>query len=705
MPATKTAADAPKTLPAHAKTIWAKAYNSAWKGTCKDAGDRKEECVARVAWGAVKRSYKQTKGGKWVAKSDAAPMDLQLDTLTARSTAGIDLDMVITKASSSDGRMRWLARASDTIRDDRGTCMTQELFESFIKYSKVYGMPYLGVAHYGALEGFGVAGETESMWIDGVAFKAKGPFNENSLGRALFGAILKDRNDPNTPPTSRIRLSTGFLDLKHTHGDYVFIRRSLDEVCPICEAGAQPDYYLDGILVHHGATRVPVNRRTSIKLGGRMVHSSNETRLTRQMDAASIVGDDLADDLQRLTEEGFDDNELGTAEHALVVKAATESRQEAAQLKRSRRYGIEISKNSLTTIPAEQLALGASFADFGDPVGCRFPIWVTKSKGTLTSDQLQQVRDSGTQFNKTADEYSAESRQRVAARIDRALKKFELEERAQVTQPYAQEYAAFGGATTLGDALAWAEGQKTKDRVINTVWMMEAIASNILNASSDSVPDQTAALTSVLNEIGAYLGEMAKKPEANKMVQSSEATPDPTPIAASPVVVAPVAPPAEQAPTTPAPAPAVAPAPAPLAQFSEVVQPVVTAIGDFQAAIVPILDEKNLTKQDRLKQMQPALNAMSEALLEAADKGPTDPQNALAAAMGAAIGAELRPLVEGIQMVLAKMGADATPGGVRKSYSHVVPAAPEAADHKPGSIKDIVKKTTFRPGQDPRNTQ
>ena len=365
-------------------------------------------------------------------------------------------------------------------------------------------------------------------------------------------------------------------------------------------------------------------------------------------------------------------------------------------------------KNSLLEIPEDLKGLGASMADFGDPVGCRFPTWATKSKASLTADQILQVSNSWVQFTNAAHEYDEKSAGRVAARIERAIVKFGLESQVgTVSQPFGQQYAAFGGATTLRDALNWAEAQSSRDRVINTVYMMDAITSNILAASADSVPDQLNALQGVLSEIGSYLGELGTAPqslEGTQMEQRSEATPT-QPTETPPVV----APPQEHAPQ-PAPAPAVpaevpaTAALAPTAQFSEVVGPVVSAIGAFQTSIIPILDATGLSKEDRLKQIQPELERMSVALVEAAT-GPPNPQDALVSAMQTAIGAELSPLVQSMQMLLAKLGSDQAMPGVRQTFSHVAVQQGPTQPAKPNSIADIVKKTTFRPGQGPRNTQ
>ena len=69
-------ADLPKSvrenLPRHAQTIYRKAYDNAWKQYDKARKRRgsatREETAHRVAWAAVKTSYRK-KGDHWVRKS------------------------------------------------------------------------------------------------------------------------------------------------------------------------------------------------------------------------------------------------------------------------------------------------------------------------------------------------------------------------------------------------------------------------------------------------------------------------------------------------------------------------------------------------------------------------------------------------------------------------------------------------------------
>ncbi|MFL5760111.1 MAG: ChaB family protein [Thermomicrobiales bacterium] len=48
-------------LPPHAQGIYKEAYNSAFEEYHHD-----EDRARRVAWGAVKKSYHKSEGGKWV---------------------------------------------------------------------------------------------------------------------------------------------------------------------------------------------------------------------------------------------------------------------------------------------------------------------------------------------------------------------------------------------------------------------------------------------------------------------------------------------------------------------------------------------------------------------------------------------------------------------------------------------------------------
>lgn len=74
--------EAPSTLSGKAASTWKSAFNSAWSGTCSDSGDRRDECASRVAWSAVKKTYRK-EGDAWVAKEASEPEMKLRETLFA----------------------------------------------------------------------------------------------------------------------------------------------------------------------------------------------------------------------------------------------------------------------------------------------------------------------------------------------------------------------------------------------------------------------------------------------------------------------------------------------------------------------------------------------------------------------------------------------------------------------------------------------
>lgn len=270
-----------KNMPAGAKKIAVSTMNA----ILKDGGSEKDARMAAIS--NIKEKHKKS-GDKWIPKA-----------------ALIDFEMIITKASvAADGTMRWAAVASDTDEDKRGEHTTISLFRdwverintgksvSFLSYPRV---PFLGLSHYPSMDGAAEAGLTEKAYIDRSRFKIAGTFygdDKHPLGKALFEAVKAERDLIKRGDTIEkpIRISAAWWDLGHAHGDFVFERTSLSDVCSMCEAG-HPREFLKGQLDHFAATRVPINPRTSLSL-------EEQSMATRKSDAASIVGDELADELE-----------------------------------------------------------------------------------------------------------------------------------------------------------------------------------------------------------------------------------------------------------------------------------------------------------------------------------------------------------------------------------------------------------------------
>lgn len=233
-------------------------------------------------------------------------------------TGLVEFDFVITKASfdPTTGKRRFRAVASDTEKDSYQEKMSLELFNDFIdraarkeqppeKYRSNFwqgGMPYLSVAHYFDLEGKGAAGTVTELFVHDGKLKAKGEFYDTPIGIAAFNAIKKSLGDnpfAEEDSQKKIRISIAFLDYGHQHANYPpFYRKAGTNVpCPYCERRIGDVQYLRGLLIHLALTRVPVNERTDIT-GVEVSKSMGKIR-TREDDAASIVGEELASELEK----------------------------------------------------------------------------------------------------------------------------------------------------------------------------------------------------------------------------------------------------------------------------------------------------------------------------------------------------------------------------------------------------------------------
>jgi len=312
----------PSNLPEGAKKIYVAAEANARKTTCKDRED-KDACANAIAWSAVKNKYKKV-GDKWVPKAELA-----------------SFSMAITKTSYDKltNTRRWKAVASDIEDDLYDDNMTLELYEDFLRRieskeqppesfrSEFWngGMPYLSVSHYPDLNGKGVPGPTDTVYVDGKELKSTGRFEDTPLGRACFQAISRDLDTKSAvSDNEKIRISIAFLDWKHRHksNGYVFDRAESDDVmCPECLKELIMSYaddekpkgkeFLRGHLVHLALTRVPVNQRTRMEVERSMA--------TQKEDAMSIIGEELAEELDELKEEQI----IGKSE-ALVIKSEEE---------------------------------------------------------------------------------------------------------------------------------------------------------------------------------------------------------------------------------------------------------------------------------------------------------------------------------------------------------------------------------------------
>lgn len=246
--------------------------------------------------------------GSFDTKKEAEDREAEINRIKHAKGALVEVSLSITKASlHADGTMRWLATCSDTGKDKTGEATSLSLFNDWIERVETGKsvsflpdprQPFLGLSHYPDLDGYGEAGLTDKMLVDGVQFKAGGTFykdDDHPLGKALFEAIRTERAliKKGEMPENPIRISAGWWDLAHQHGDFVFERKSLTDICPMCKNGAGDKVYLKGQLDHFAATRVPINPRTSLAL-------EEKAMTTRKEDALSIIEDEeLAAELDK----------------------------------------------------------------------------------------------------------------------------------------------------------------------------------------------------------------------------------------------------------------------------------------------------------------------------------------------------------------------------------------------------------------------
>ncbi len=270
-------------LPEHAKEI----YEAAYKAAKKDGKD--DERAAKIAISAVKRAgySKDEKTGKWHKMHE--------------------LPMYITKASidPETGVRRWAATVSKFAMDVQNDEVTPAFYKYAIGQVEMgkRPVPVLCVSHIdkGRPTDDWVVGDTVEMYVDGEQPKAKGEFRDTPLGRAAFDKIRAELKG-NVPHDERVRISMGFYDeltepvaIKSDDGQELTGRR-----------------FLQGWIKHFALTRVPVVPETAISADMEVKMTKPKTRLE---DAASIVGDELAQALVR-TEKGA----TGDVDEKLVVK-------------------------------------------------------------------------------------------------------------------------------------------------------------------------------------------------------------------------------------------------------------------------------------------------------------------------------------------------------------------------------------------------
>lgn len=212
-----------------------------------------------------------------------------------------EFSMAIVKATNKNGEMRIRTVNSDTEEDFFEERMSTDLFEDMIyriendvpfpeEFKSVIceedwcgGMPYISLAHYKSGKGrVNVPGEVLSVYMDGKKLKSTGRIFDTPLGRSVYRSIEKDLEEKAIE--DKIRISIGFLDLEHSHGDkFTFVRKSVGQKCPLCSKGVGDKIYKKGVLVHLALTRKPANPRTDVEV--------EKSMTTKREDLESLLDD------------------------------------------------------------------------------------------------------------------------------------------------------------------------------------------------------------------------------------------------------------------------------------------------------------------------------------------------------------------------------------------------------------------------------
>jgi len=308
-------------LPPKAAKLFDEVYKRYLSGECK----KDRACASKRAWGAVKNAgYFKGNDGKWHKKSDIEMSMAEMSFYISRAS----LD-------KTEQKMRWFAVASDTDRDEYEERMSLGLYNDFILRAMENesppdelctdgwcgGMPYLSLAHYSDLDGQGIVGPVNKLYIDGKKLKAQGEFEDSELGRSCFKSVLNDLYSEEKSEQEKIRISIGFIDWAHYHGNFSFERKAITDRCPMCALGVGDKMFAKGHLLHLALTRLPVNPRTDI------LPLVEESMTTQKEDAESIVGKEKAEELDELEKEA---NLVGKSE-AVVERAEEEAEEEVKE--------------------------------------------------------------------------------------------------------------------------------------------------------------------------------------------------------------------------------------------------------------------------------------------------------------------------------------------------------------------------------------
>lgn len=472
-----------KGLPKHAQAIFIAAFNSAI-----EQYNGNEERANKVAWAAVKTKYKKV-GDKWVAKSDMKYFSMAFSKIVKR-----------------DGVMHFELTATDTDWDSQEERLALELFGDFIERENIkkaeqgeqYIPPYLSQSHYHRS-----LGDVNEIWIQGNRFKNRGIFYDDKYGRALFKAILEERAS-GEEVENPIKTSIGFWPYvtRKEDGKTVFIKGEFD---------------------HVAATRVPINERTSFD------EVIEKSMITKKDDASSIIGDDLAEELDI---EERNRKEKSDLEEGMVIKSEEEESSLTLLQEEILKSLLEEEEADLETIEKAQWdygkkqgladsdylwvehGAGCEKKDGKTPQKCRHLPY--KEGGTIDCGHLKAAIQAiggartGKPMNVPAGVLS-KAKRLYASSCQKKGKGLMVE-----IEP--AEVLPFAGATTIADAVSYMKGQEAVYELHDDLHLFGTVIDNILRSSD--VEDKKAAIVKTVSELNTLLKEdvMSNKEEKSSVL-------------------------------------------------------------------------------------------------------------------------------------------------------------------------------------------
>lgn len=427
------------------------------------------------------------------------------------------VNLQIIKADiDADGVARWDAIVSDTGRDKYGEQTSDTLFENWITRARTgHGtpflptpkMPFLGVAHYKSLEGFGEAGIADSLEMQEGVFQARGTFIDSTIGKALYNAVsdelaMIERGETVDEP---IRISAGWWDIQHKHGDFIFTRKAITDRCPICDAARQDKslkidkVYLDGVLDHLASTRVPVNPRTNLTL-------EEKSMGTKKQDAASIVGDELAEELEGKSQGQVNKSDADDTTGAMVVKADKKAMMKTVDGK---------------DYPATDFLV---VEDAEKPT-----TWHLQAYRNGTPDhKLMGAAKAALTIGYRGNKYEGPDREKALKALQSLYKAEDMNwiGKSESDSPDVEKMEGGGpefdtpmwGVVSYADAVKRYQEHETGEGIAKALKLYKIVTCNILEASPEQVPDKLAATTAatveLLQTLQSYAPIMGKSESA-----------------------------------------------------------------------------------------------------------------------------------------------------------------------------------------------